>query len=384
MTNNKLPIEPFLPGDLIREELAARNWSQSDFAEILGRTDAFVSDIVTGKRGITIDTAQALGEAFGTSAQWWVNLETSYRLAVKQMKDEGSVSWRARLYMKAPIREMIKRGWIEPSKNIEVLEQQILKFLNIEDLDDEPTFRPHAARKSTRYGEITTAQIAWLSRASDLAPAAHAVPFAMSNVRFENMVQDLRLLMADPEEIRRVPALLAEVGIRLLVVEPLAGTKIDGACFWLDPESPTVVISMRYDRIAAFWHTLFHELAHLKYEHGPDDAYAIDVDLIGISSSEESTPKIEVRADTWAAEASIPQKELADFIARVDPLYSKTKIDGFAERIGVHPGIVVGQLQHRGNISWSHSREKLVKVRSILIQSALTDGWGLRVPLSER
>ena len=380
MTNENLPIEPFLPGDLIREELAARNWSQSDFAEILGKTDAFVSEVVTGKRGITTETAQALGEAFGTSAQWWLNLESSYRLALARTKDEGSVAQRARLYSKAPVREMMKRGWIEPSKNTEVLEQRILDFLRIAHLDEEPNLWPHAARKSTPYGEITPAQMAWLARASHLAPAVHAAPYAKR--RLAKLIPALRTFTAEPEEIRRVPAVLAEAGIRLLVVEPLPGTKIDGACFWLNRTSPAVVVSMRYDRIDAFWHTLFHELSHVHQRHGLEDAYALDIELIGASSSEGQKPEIEVQVDAMAVEASVPQAELEDFIARTAPLYSKKKIRGFANRIGVHPGIVVGQLQHRGNIDWSHSREMLVKVRSVLIQSALTDGWGLRVPLA--
>ena len=49
--------------------------------------------------------------------------------------------------------------------------------------------------------------------------------------------------------------------------------------------------------------------------------------------------------------------------------------------LGVNPGIVVGQLQHREVIQWSHSREMLVKVRDIVTQSALTDGWGHRLPV---
>jgi hypothetical protein len=60
--------------------------------------------------------------------------------------------------------------------------------------------------------------------------------------------------------------------------------------------------------------------------------------------------------------------------------YGKQKITGFANRIGVHPGIVVGQLQFRKEIPWSSYRQMLEKVRSIVIQSTLTDGWGQTLP----
>ncbi|HVR07846.1 MAG TPA: XRE family transcriptional regulator, partial [Thermoanaerobaculia bacterium] len=63
------------------------------------------------------------------------------------------------------------------------------------------------------------------------------------------------------------------------------------------------------------------------------------------------------------------------------PLYYKEKIRGFASRIGVHPGLVVGQLQHRGEISFAHNREMLAKVRNAVTRSALTDGWGCHPPV---
>lgn len=51
------------------------------------------------------------------------------------------------------------------------------------------------------------------------------------------------------------------------------------------------------------------------------------------------------------------------------------KILGFAHKIGVHPGIVVGQLQRRKILDYAHSRRMLVRVRHLIIPSALTDGW---------
>ncbi|GAJ11038.1 unnamed protein product, partial [marine sediment metagenome] len=44
------------------------------------------------------------------------------------------------------------------------------------------------------------------------------------------------------------------------------------------------------------------------------------------------------------------------------------------------PGIVVGQLQHRREISYAHNRDMLVKIRRTITESALTDGWGNSLP----
>ena len=107
----------------------------------------------------------------------------------------------------------------------------------------------------------------------------------------------------------------------------------------------------------------------------------MDVDLVGEKAIPfEDKIDVEKRADRFAEDFLVEKQQMNNFIARVRPLYSKQKIKNFAARHGVHPAIVLGQLQHRKEVEWSHSREMLVKVRHILIPSTLTDGWGNNLP----
>jgi HTH-type transcriptional regulator/antitoxin HigA len=169
---------------------------------------------------------------------------------------------------------------------------------------------------------------------------------------------------------------LADAGIRFVYVEHLPKTKWDGACFWLNAKSPVVAMSLRYDRIDYFWHTLMHELKHVWHRHALREYVPIDEDIFGETAKSHPQPQIEQAVDAEAADTLIPRAQLDDFIVRTAPLYSKRKIVGFASRLEVHPGIVVGQLQHRGQIGWGHSRDLLAKVRQFVVGSALTDGWG--------
>jgi HTH-type transcriptional regulator/antitoxin HigA len=66
---------------------------------------------------------------------------------------------------------------------------------------------------------------------------------------------------------------------------------------------------------------------------------------------------------------------------RVRPLYSEQRILLFAKRIGVHPGIVIGQLQFRDEIPYTHFHKHLVKIREIITQSTVTDGWKTVPPI---
>ena len=127
---------------------------------------------------------------------------------------------------------------------------------------------------------------------------------------------------------------------------------------------------MRYGRIDWFWFTLAHELSHVY--HG--DRPLVDNDLVGRSRI-EPMDDIERRADEDASTWLIPKETLNSFIARTRPRYYKRRIMHFANLHQIHPGIVVGQLQHQKEIDYRHDREMLVDVRGILTEVALTDGW---------
>ncbi len=379
--NARIAAEVFPPGDFLEEELEARGWTQSDFAAILGRPVRLVNEIIAGKRAITPETATGLAEALGTTPQVWLSLESAWQLSGLR-STTNVVSRRSKLYSKAPIKEMLRRQWIVDSRDISVLENQILRFFGLVHLDEELTFIPHAARKSTPYQQETPSQIAMLYRAKQLATVLQTPSYAPE--QFKVAIQKLKILAHAPEEARQVPRILREAGVRFLVIEPLTGSKIDGVTFWLDSRAPAVVLSLRYDRMDYFWFTLAHECAHVLHQDGiADQKPIVDINLVGEQGiDDEGKPENEREADSFAAEFLIPGSRLQNFIDRTAPLYFKEKIVAFAATLGIHPSIVVGQLQHRGEIGFSANREMLAHIRQFVIESALTDGWGRTVPVT--
>jgi HTH-type transcriptional regulator/antitoxin HigA len=369
--------ETFPPGEFIKDELEARHWTQEDLAWVMARDLRVVNEIITGRRSITPDTARGLGEALETSAQYWMNLQAAFQLAQGESQSEA-VPRRSKLYEKAPVRLLVKRNWIEASSNIDVLEQRVCTFFELKDLSEEPKL-VHASRKSTAYAESTPIQWAWLYRAVHLATAIDAKKYTPA--KMDDVLDRLRLLLPNPQDIRMIPKMLSESGIRFMVIEPLPQSKIDGVTFWVN-DSPVIALSLRYDRIDYFWHTLAHELAgHVKHGDGRNAPAIIDLDLPGQHGNIDRPP-YEIEADRSAVSFLVPQDELDSFVARVSPLYTPARIIGFANKIHVHPGIVVGQLQHpsRGELNYSQHRDMLVKVRDIITSAALTDGWGHSLP----
>jgi len=370
------PAAIFPPGEFIREELEARGWTQDDLADILSRPLQTVNEVITGKRGITPETAKGLGEAFGTSAQYWMNLESVYRLSLEN--DNGkAVTRRAAIYDMAPVRAMIKRGWIKQTGDIDVLEQQLLDFFGIKSIRETPKFLC-ATRKSTAYTDMTPGQRAWLFRAGLLAGNVAARPYTVTGL--DACLAQLKPLLARAEDIIKIPGLLSSFGIKLLIIEPLPQSKIDGACFW-EGDTPVVTLSLRYDRIDWFWYTLMHEIGHIRNVDAKKSRECVlDTDMMADFQTGDGRPAYEIAADRFATSFLVPQDQFGDFIARVKPRYSKKRIESFAGMIGVNAGIIVGQLQHRKEIKYSQYREFLVKVRHIITTRAPTDGWGLSFP----
>ena len=364
------PAEAFPPGDFLKEELEERGWTQHDLAAIMGKHVRTVNELVVGKRSVTPETAKSLAAALGTTAQFWLNLDSTYKLWRSKYDESDEVARRARLYTIAPIKDMIRRGWIEPSDVIDVLEDEVKTFFQMDSLAEPPSFA-HAARKSTTYEGITISQRAWLFRCKLLSRYVAADKYTRR--KLDNALIQLKALMYSPQEIRHVPRVLSNAGIRLVIVEHLPGTRIDGAAFWLE-DGPVIALSVRYDRIDNFWFTLLHEIGHIA-----ERASSMDVDIDALS---EGLPRSEQRANAFAAEQAVPQAALDSLIARVGPLYSTDRIQGFAHLHGIHPGIVVGQLHHRRQVVWSNFRRLLVPIRSYITASAVADGWGTTFPVS--
>ena len=347
-----------------------------EYYRILGRPLPVVSKIINGKTSITPHTAKDLADAFGVEAERWLRLDSAYRLSRIEGRDD-SIRKRAHLYEIAPVKEMEKRGWIGRIDSIQKLERELLHFFGVDTLDQQPVI-PFVARSSAKENiEISASHNAWCFRAVQLAKNVNVSKFTRNT--FESGCQELKDLAAYPEDIRRVPRTLAGMGIRFVVLEHLQKTKIDGAVLWIGQKSPVIVMSLRYDRIDYFWHTLAHELSHIRHY----DAFNLDADLIdAIHSTDREYSDIEERADREATELLIPKQSMDSFILRVKPFYSKKRIIQFAHRIGIHPGIIAGQLQHRGEIKYTANKEMLAKIRDILTQEALTDGWGRSVNIS--
>lgn len=335
--------EVFPVGDYIADELEARGWTQTDFADILGRPAQFVSEIISGKKEITRESAAQIGEAFETSAQYWLNLQDIY-LLWHQRQDSHTraeledVRRRARLRDVAPVSILAKRGFLR-SESVADQEREIMKMYKVSSVEEQEGFML-AARRSNLDGPLTSVQLGWVNsvkmRAESSLPTR---PFNEASLR--TLAGTLSQSLRDPSALGDLPDRFAEVGVRLVFVEAFPGAKFDGCSFILG-SMPVIGLSGRGKRFDKVLFSLLHEIAHILLGHL--DYHELIVDDL----DRKETAGDEFEADQQAAEWVLPEP----LPSRIPQRVSLDWVVTAAERRGVHPIVVVGRLQKLGIVSW--------------------------------
>ena len=351
-----------------------RGWDALELAAITGMSAQTIYGLVGLRSNVSLETAARLAQAFGNSIEEWVRWDALYRATLLE-EDLSGIGRLAKLYQIAPIREMQRRGWISTTADAAQLEAELTRFYGSNPLDGD-VMLTIAARRNVAMPNLNPAESAWCFRARQIAASMMVDPFDPK--KLDATERKLRRLAASPKEARHLPKVLADAGIRFVIVEPLADSKIDGAAFWIDAE-PVIAVSLRHDRIDGFWFTVMHEFSHVKN----GDAFSADSELVEGNTGIAVTlveDEAEKRANKQAANALVPTDELDSFVRRVGPFYPKERIIQFANKVKIHPGIIVGQLQKRDEVGYGSLREMLVKVRDVVVSTALTDGWNQSIP----
>lgn len=354
MTSTLRPAEVFPPSEYLREELEARGWTEVEFAQILDRPAQLVSEILNNRKEITAETALELGQALGTSAELWLNLQAVYRLSeARSTVDPSPVERRARLRNIVPVRELRKRGWIEDTDNLDDLEASICSFLRIGNLDETP-FQAIAARRANDDEALTPEQTAWVARVRNLASEMEVSRFEAEAL--EGLAKDIPRRLADPLELPNLPCWLADVGVALVVELPLRSSKIDGASFWTG-DTPVIGLSTRGNRFDGFVFTLLHEIAHLtRGDVTKESLPRVDEDL----ALDDSAQGIEAEANKVAADWIFPNG------LDVSASLTLGRVLELARNNQVHSSLVIGRLQWMQKLTWNQYRRQIPRVRDLL------------------
>ncbi|HJV60834.1 MAG TPA: HigA family addiction module antitoxin [Albitalea sp.] len=363
------------PGQLIEALLRERGWSNRVLAAVLEVEETGVSKVIAAKKAVTPELAILLEEVFGVPAERFLELQRTLDLAKARIVSIPNPrrAMRAQLFAELPIAELIHRRWInvDDMRDLGAVDAALTGFFDGQNPADVAA-TPHAAKKTSAGEQPSAAQLAWLYRVRQIAKELLVPRYEEAAARAA--IPKLKSLLSAPEEARHVPRILQECGIRLVLVEGLKSSKIDGVCVWLDEHSPVIGMTMRFDRMDNFWFVLRHELEHVLQRHGITDP-SLDVDLNGSVVDDE-----EKVANAAASDFCAPRVRIDSFIQRKAPIFPERDFLGLAKVLGVHPALVAGQIQFKTG-RYDLFRSHLVKIRDRILPSAVVDGWGDVAPV---
>ena len=301
----------------------------------------------------------------GTSAEMWLGLQTSYSLHRSLLAAETShldnIERRGRLRTLVPVTECHKRGWITVGlSDIDTAETEVAALLGVDSLDDPPRYAL-AARRSNTSEPMSSEQIAWLGKVRHTAASMPAAVFDAAKLS-ATATHLARTLMPGPKSLPQVPELLAACGVRVVFCEGLKGDKLDGAAMFLPDRKAVIGLTTRGNRFDIVLFALLHECAHITLGHvtadTPDAVLDEDVATPGAADSAQ-----EAAADDQAKRWLLPD-------GFKTPAATLADVRLCAERFGLHPSVVIGQIQ-RETGRWDLLRRHVPPARAVLADAKL-------------
>lgn len=340
------------PGDTIADILGERDISVVELAHLLGQTPEDASDLLQGRATITIALARRLTEALGASVEFWMSRDYQYRQDSSRLH-VADEEWLRDL----PVGDMIKYGWLMPPPRPSDELAACLDFFGLPSVgawrETYAGLRHMAAFRTSPSFDSRPASVAsWLRQGEIEAERIECRPWDAT--RFQESLSTIRSLTRTKDPGRFLPELqkrCAESGVAVVVVRAPSGCRASGAIRFLSLDKAVLQLSFRFLTDDHFWFTFFHEAGHLLL-HGERN-FSLEVFrgercwiLEGI---EALSTRDEQEANDFAANVLIPP-ELQPALSNL-PRDSRAVIR-FAVRVGVSPGIVVGQLQYIGRIGY--------------------------------
>jgi HTH-type transcriptional regulator/antitoxin HigA len=333
------------PGLLLEQELEHRELSQAEFARRIARTPKLVSEIIAGKNPIEPETAIQFERVLGVGADLWLRMEADYRLHQARRLEAERLSASEAWLKEFPIKELKERGAIRRKGSTSQRAHDLLAFFGVA---SPAAFQQRYADASVHYRKSQTlraspaALFTWLRYGEIVASSKK--PAEYNKESFRKVLLKIRALTNERiEDFQpKIKSLCAESGVVFVLIPSLPKTRLSGAAYWTRGKTPVIQQSLRHKTNDHFWFTFFHEAGHIML-HSSKAVYADDENGIGDG--------IESEANDFATEILVGKKRLREFISKHQTGVHNVK--EFARECDIHPGIVVGMLQHHRAISWA-------------------------------
>lgn len=340
------------PGTILAETLDERGMSQAELARRMARPLKTINEIVKGKAAITPDTAIQLERVLGISAAFWNGLESQYRAALATDRADADLERHSDWVRDFPLAALKQAGEVRGRTTAE-LTRSLLAFFEVSSPEGWQQQWQATAARFRRPRHLRTslpALSAWLRLGELGATEIETRPFNAERLR--SAVPQIPALSQQPVfslAVTRLRALCASAGVAVVVTPEVSDVHVSGASRWLTGDRPLIQVSLRYRSDDQFWFTVLHEIAHVLSETRASG-------FIDEGERADHSPA-ESEANVFASKVLIDPAVLEQFITR--GAFSASEVENLASRVGVSPGVVVGQLQRRELIPFNSGLNRL-------------------------
>lgn len=334
----------FHPGYYIAETIEDMGVKQDEFAQRMGTTSKTLSKLVNGEINISLDLAEKLASMLGTSVELWLNLQTAYE------REKAKIDSRKEIDDQVPVARQIDykyfvdnaglpqtRSWSEKITEL----CSYLKIFNLNLLKEQDFLVNYRTGVADTNEKNAINARAWLQTSINHARLDYVGPFDEKKLKsyFEEMRE---MTMQAPEVfVPRLSQILAECGVVFVYLPYLMNSGINGAVKWLDTEHVMLAMNDRKKDADVFWFSFFHEIKHVIQKKRRTVFLSYNKEQM-----KERNEQMEDEADAFSMKTLITNKDFDRFINEDGSEITKQAIIAFAAQIKVHPGIVVGRLQH--------------------------------------
>jgi len=337
------------PGESLAEVLEDRGMSQAELARRTGLSAKHVNQVILGEASISPEVGLRLEKVLQVPSRFWTTLDAQYRdYRIRQEESvalEADIPWLDEL----PIAELVNRGYVRPRVSEVEVVRDVLAFFGVA---NRQAWRnvwtiPTAYRKSRVHDVKEPALAAWI-RIGELK-ASDVKTNSFDRKAFRDLLPQLRaltLLQVDqwhPQLIK----MCAEAGVAVVFEPEIKGSRISGVTRWIESDVALIEMSLRGKWADIFWFSFFHEVAHVLL-HDRKRLTFVD----GPPAKNEADD-LETEANLFSSRTLIP----AEYENALSVLRTKADVLDFASGIGIHPGIVVGRLQHDGHLKFNQLNE---------------------------
>lgn len=346
------------PGTVIRARIDELGLSVSAVADRLAMSRASLNNLLEGRSSLTPATALKVERVLGTSSRLLLNFDSAYHLHEAEQERRREEADEADWAQQFPIpwmQRMAPLMGLSPGTDWEGDPAgSVFAFFGVENRRAFEASVPGALPRVSHHADRDPLAIrAWL-RVGE-SRARHADLPEYDRARFTKVVELLPSMTRHASDaagcFRAIQDAFAAAGVHLdLVTEP-PGSKLNGACFWVSPRRPAILVTGRLKRGDVLWFTVAHEAMHVLH-HGKSDNY-ISLDSSPSADLEpDGVPEVarpeEADADYRAAQLLIPPQ----LATKLTGGLTKAKVESLAGQHEIHPEILVGRLLHLGLLRW--------------------------------